>query len=809
MNISLLYNNFLGETSPLIAARIDSPAYEMGARRMENFIPMLSGGIRKRPGTWFDKYTHLNKKARLIEWLLSDGNCLLLEITEQLIKAWKVEYDNDDKQIKLLFINSIEIDYTGINLRQLQYAASANSMWIVHAEKPVLKLDWNGSIVEESDIEFLKYVDQNEQSGFQTCKTCKGTGFIYKDSPCSQCNETGKLKCAECGGRIISMQGDLLSGYFIFATEEDNQFPGIMAGEYIINGNSIRFNVAHPSSFTINGEISSTVTTLTLKNLSSSYTLDKHMISRWNGTYKFINGVFPSDVIDIIGAGIERCVLCQGTGKISSSNCYQCQGLGYYLCLTCRGSGEIKCLTCNGSGKTDEICSICNGAGHIYIEPDMKPEYIFNSKDNYPGAIAFNAGRLFFAGLISQPNRIFASMAPDSQAGTDRYRDFSVGDTPAHAIVIEENDMHGSRIQWLAANRYFLAATERATWSDTGDIPTPQTFDMNIIEYAGASEIQARGTREIMIYAGRDGKTLRALVWNDNASGSGFIGMDISEQAAHLFGSGIVDFAVSDFPSMLWIVTEAGELISCTINIRGGILAYARHITDGIVEEVSVVPQKTGDVIFIVVKRGEERNIEHIVLEDLVNEDFNDSHYVDAGIKIIPPEPTKIIEGLDRFEGKKINVFSTVKWTNENGDEIIDSAIEPSIVVENGKIELQNEAIKVHIGLPYESTFAPNDRQIPANGTSLGKKRRLEKITLKLHRSLGGKAGVSENKATALSNLRYGNYKLGSAPEPFTGEIDVTVSGNIDTEGKLVISHDEPVPFTLLALVERVAILEV
>jgi hypothetical protein len=49
---------------------------------------------------------------------------------------------------------------------------------------------------------------------------------------------------------------------------------------------------------------------------------------------------------------------------------------------------------------------------------------------------------------------------------------------------------------------------------------------------------------------------------------------------------------------------------------------------------------------------------------------------------------------------------------------------------------------------------------------------------------------------------------LGAAPEPFTGEIDITVSGNIDPEGKLSITHDDPAPFTVLALVERVAILE-
>ena len=569
MNVSLLYNLFMGETSPLIAARIDSPAHQMGAQLMKNMIPMLTGGLRKRPGTWYDGNTSSNKEARLIDWLLSDGTCIILEITAGMIQG------RGDTQFQVT--QQITNSYTGGQISGLQYAATANTMWIVHPDQPVLKLEWNGSTV------------------FKTTPT-----FTGKD---------------------------------------------------------------------------------------------------------------------------------------------------------------------------------------------------FNSNNNYPGAIAFNAGRLCFAGTKSQPNRIYMSKAPNSLTGEDRYTDFTAGENPADSIVIEENDMHGSRIQWLGANRYFLAGTERATWSDTGEVPTPATFDMHIVEYAGSGSLQARGSREIMIYAGRNGRTLRALVWNENAQG--FVDMDISEQATHLFGSGIKDFAVADFPDpMIWIVTQAGDLISCTINVRGGMLAYAHHITDGKIEAVAVAPQKTGDLIFLSVLRGEERNIEHIILEDLVNDNFEDSHYVDAGEKRTFTTPTSTITGLQRFAGKKVNIFA-------------DGAIEPSVMVEeDGTIELQSNVSEVHLGLPFISFFRPNERQIPANGTSLGKKRRLEKITLRMFRSLGGRAGTAEEKTTALITERFGSYVLGTAPQPFTGEIDVTVSGNIDTEGKLVVIHEEPVPFTMLALVERVAILE-
>jgi len=572
LNINLLYNVFLGENSPLIAGRIDSQAHEMGAQRMENFIPMLTGGLRKRPGTWYDGTTADNKEARLIDWLLSDGNCIILELTAGLIRVWQ---GNEQYQVT----QQISSAYTEEQLHNIHYAASANSMWLVHSEQRPMKLTWNGVYVTSS---------------FPT--------FVGKD---------------------------------------------------------------------------------------------------------------------------------------------------------------------------------------------------FETENNCPGTIAFDSGRLCFAGTKNEPNRIYLSKAPNSMTGESRYTDFTAGDNPADAIILEENDMFGSRIQWIAAGKHFLAATERTTWKDTGEVPTPATFDMNIIEYAGSNDLQARGTKEIMVYAGRSGKTLRALVWNENTQGSGYIDMDISERAAHLFGAGIKDYAITDYPyPMIWIVTSAGSLISCTINIRAGILAYARHSTEGKVEAVAVAPQTLGDVIFLEIQRGYNRNIEHLILDDLINTDFTESHYVDAGERRTYTTPTKIITGLQRFAGKTINAFA-------------DGALEPPVKVnEKGVVEFQTPLSKIHIGLPYKAVFSPNDRQIPANGTSMGKKRRLEKITFKLFKSIGGNAGTNENKLTELITKRFGEYELGSAPEPFTGEIDVTVSGNIDTEGKLIITHEEPCPFTLLALAERVAILE-
>jgi len=424
-----------------------------------------------------------------------------------------------------------------------------------------------------------------------------------------------------------------------------------------------------------------------------------------------------------------------------------------------------------------------------------------------PRAVAFYAGRLCFGGFRHSPNKIVMSRPIDSRTGENRYTDFTAFEenegivTGANGIIIEKNDMGGGRLQWLASGKRLLAGTSQATWSDNGRVPNAADieYDMNIVEYSGTGGVQAKGLKELIVYTGRTGKSLRALLWNQNEYGAGYVDIGISDQAAHLFTSGIKDFAVSNFPfPMIWIVTGDGELVSCTVDIKGGFTAFARHPMERKINAIAVIKEAENDYIFIETLRKTGSPyflIEYFSIGDLINDDFNENHFVDCGERKELDPPSDTVDGLHRFNGETVSVFA-------------DGAVHPPVRVENSTAKLQREASVVHIGYPVKSVFETGERQMPANGTSLGKKRRLEKVTLRLFRSLGGKAGSTSEKADELITKRYGKYEMGSPPEPFTGDIDLTVSGSIDTEGKYIIEHDSPVPFTLLALASRVAVLE-
>jgi hypothetical protein len=366
--------------------------------------------------------------------------------------------------------------------------------------------------------------------------------------------------------------------------------------------------------------------------------------------------------------------------------------------------------------------------------------------------------------------------------------------------VIEENDMEGSRVLWLAAGRRLAAGTARATWSDNGAVPTPSSFDMNIVEYAGATRLQPKGTKEILVYAGRNGKTLRALVWQETERGAGFVDTDISLNAPHLFASGIRDFDVTDYPyPVIWVVTGDGALASCTVDLRSGVAAWARHETDGKFESCATRREDgRDDTLFLAAKRTGSwaRDIVTLSLDDLVHADYAESHYVDCGIRVELDPPATEVSLPEPLRRDGLQAFA------DGAEEAVKLSKDKSAAVFRQPVKA------AHIGLSYKSELSPNTPEIPANGTSVGKKRRIEKVLLRLFNSFGGRCGTTEEKAVPIPYMRYGHYKLGEAPEPFAGDIDMAVGGTIDPEGKIAVTHEEPVPFTLLALVERVAVLE-
>lgn len=150
------------------------------------------------------------------------------------------------------------------------------------------------------------------------------------------------------------------------------------------------------------------------------------------------------------------------------------------------------------------------------------------------------------------------------------------------------------------------------------------------------------------------------------------------------------------------------------------------------------------------------------------------------------------VAGLDHLEGETVAILA-------------DGTVRPEQVVTGGAVSLDPPASRVHVGWGYASTVAtlPLDPGL-ADGSARGRTRRIDRITLRLHRSAGGTAGPDAARQDALPG-GYGTV-MDRAADLVSGEVTLPFAGGFDTHGRIVIRQDAPLPLTVLSVTARAEI---
>lgn len=138
----IITNFTAGELSRLLDGRVDLARYYNGARTLENFIILPTGGIKRRPGTYYVGATKTNSAALLVSFQFSTTQSYILEFTEGYIGVYKdrghVQSGGADYYLDTNAENSII--YAEEDLFDLQFAQDADTMWIVHPSYKPQKL---------------------------------------------------------------------------------------------------------------------------------------------------------------------------------------------------------------------------------------------------------------------------------------------------------------------------------------------------------------------------------------------------------------------------------------------------------------------------------------------------------------------------------------------------------------------------------------------------------------------------------------------------------------------------------------------
>jgi hypothetical protein len=355
-------------------------------------------------------------------------------------------------------------------------------------------------------------------------------------------------------------------------------------------------------------------------------------------------------------------------------------------------------------------------------------------------------------------------------------------------------------IRWLSPDDILLVGTMGDEWAcnkaTTSDPFGPNNCEIKRQSTYGSSQVMPQRVGNVTLFVQRAGRKVRAMEFRFERDG--FQSDNICAFHRSVTTTGIVDMAYQQEPhSIVWACRTDGELVACTFDREQDVVAWHRHpITDAIVECVECIPSPNGgrDDLWVIARftiDGEtKRYVGYLTEEADAETAQEDWFYVDFGATYDGAAATTI-SGLGHLEGKEV-------WV------LVDGARHPNRTVTSGAITLQLAGSVVQVGLPSPGTLETMDIEAgSASGTSQGKIKRAPVVTVRVLNSLGGTAGPDADHLEEI-RYRYPSMAMGSAPPPFTGDLEVEWPADYDLHNRIMVVKDRPMPLTVIALMPQV-----
>lgn len=421
---------------------------------------------------------------------------------------------------------------------------------------------------------------------------------------------------------------------------------------------------------------------------------------------------------------------------------------------------------------------------------------LWSNTTGWPNAVTFHEERLAFGSATrNRPQRIDASATGD-------FETFAPGTGDADALSFSLGSNKVNKIRWLASMRVLLVGTVGAEFVVSADSASAPLTPTNIAAKRhtgwGCADIAPVEAGANILFVQRQKRMLLNLRYSFESDG--YTAEDLTLLAEQATRSGLVDLAWQQAPNgILWACRADGQLVGCTFLPEQEITGWHRHpLADGgAVEGLTVIPGSAGsDELWLVVRREVNGQTVRYVerLEDPLPLDGSqaDAFYVDCGLSYEGPAVTTL-SGLDHLEGKRVQILA-------------DGGVHPERTVSGGAVQLDWPAARVHVGLGYRSLMLPMriEAGAPRGSTAQGRTKMVTRMTARLARSLGGAAGRDEQNLEPILQDRDPAVPMDQPMPLFSGDVTVAFPGNYDTSADMLLVQDQPLPFTVTALIPRV-----
>lgn len=461
------------------------------------------------------------------------------------------------------------------------------------------------------------------------------------------------------------------------------------------------------------------------------------------------------------------------------------------------GKGCELTVNINAAGQITDIVVVRPGSG--YTNPTVVIEgnggsgatatATVGKTGDYPGAVSYFEGRRWFGGTYNRPNYLWAT-----KSGTESNMGYSLpsqDDDRISASVVARNADRIEHIIPLARMIFLTASAEWLATTKNSDVITQKSLSVNTQSYFGSSPVQPVIVGSTLIYAASRGGHLRECGYSYEAGG--YVTADLCLRAPHLFDNlTIKDLSYGKAPyPMVWAVSSDGRLIALTYVPEQQVGAFSTVETSGEFLSCTVVAEGDEDILYAVIRRN-INGTDKVFVERMHERQYTkleDCVYLDCSGTYRGESKTEI-SGLTWLEGMEVSILA-------------DGSVEPSQVVTNGKIVLDEPASVVHVGLPYtcDAQTLPLAMALQDGSFGTSHKKNVISMVFRVVNSSGLKAGPTFDSLTEYPPR--GMESAGSPPEPLTTEIEVRVNAKWQATGQCCIRQDNPLPAKIIGMTTK------
>ena len=421
----------------------------------------------------------------------------------------------------------------------------------------------------------------------------------------------------------------------------------------------------------------------------------------------------------------------------------------------------------------------------------------FSETTGYPSVVTFFEQRLVWAATTSRPQSMFFSVSADyvNHAPTDK--DGLVLDDSGFVYTIATDQVN--TIRWMRAGKVLSVGTAGGEFIvSQGDQNSPLSpTNTRVVRQTtfGSAAVTPPQVGNSVLFLQRANRKVREYVYQYESDA--YAAPDLSILSEHITEGGVTDMAYQQEPdSVVWLARSDGVLVGMTYERSQDVVGWHRHPiggTDAKVESVAVIPNTTGsrDDLWAVI----QRTVNGVSVRYI---EFMTPGMPEVSVNTIP---ATYLDSMLTYEGGGVtSVFGLEHLEGQTVSVLADGAAHPDRVVSSGSITLNGSYEVVHAGLPYTSTLQTMRIEAGAkDGTAQGKKKRVSRITYRLYDTLGLKHGPSADRLDIIP-FRSSADDMNEPPALFTGDKEIEFPRNWDTDGYIFLVQDQPLPFTVLAI---------